>query len=294
MSVVKGETHLQGKKTFVALAVAAMVALTSVVAFASAPRTVVGGPTIVKLKASADGDVRWVMPGVRRLDPSIFGTAGEPLREELLPLDARTVRDGVYQTKMPGPFGDMAKPITGSATIKVKDLTSVAGPMTEDEIEAEFRFTSPDGAHEYRVVVEQALPQLPDHENFGGVGINVVQHGRTGIGTALMPQVMAFVTFWGPATFYVDGEKVADNRFVHFMLTERVRDPEGDYRLAFDDEVDHDSMHAHLILPPVIVTTGGPQDSAVPTGFQLPMGMGEQPFLHIMFENMKVKKVSGR
>lgn len=234
------------------------------------------------------------MPGLRRLDPSIFGTAAVPLREELLPLGARTVIDGVYQTKMPGPFGDMAKPITGSATIKVKDLTSVAGPTTEDEIEAEFRFTSPDGEHEYRVVVERALPKLPDHENFGGVGLNVVQHGRTGIGTALFPQVMAFVAFWGPADFYVDGKKVADNRFVHFMLTERTRNPEGDdYSLAFDGQVDHDSMHAHLILPPTIVTPDGPQASPVPTEFTLPNGK-DQPFLHIMFEDMKVKKVSGR
>lgn len=283
---------MQRKKTFVALAAAMLVALTSVVAFATPSRNVVGGPTVVQLKAPAGGDVRWVMPGFRRLDPAIFGTDATPLREELLPLMARTVRNGVYQTNMPGPFGDKAMPITGSAKVKVTDITSVGGPTTEDEIRATFEFTSPDGKHTYRVVVENALPQLPDHENFGGVGLNVVQHGRTGIGTALMPQVMAFVTFWGAADFYVDGElQEGAPRFVHFMLTERTRNPEGDYSLAFDDQVDPDSMHAHLILPPVVVTPDGPQPSPVPTGFQLPMGMGEQPFLHIMFEDVKV---SGR
>lgn len=278
---------MQRNKYFVALVTALLVALTSVVAFASSPRTVVAGPTTVSLKAPADGDVRWVMPGVRRLDPTIFGTPGAPLREELLPLAARTVAEGVYQTAMPGPFGDAAMPITGSAKVNVKDLTSVSGPTTQDEVKADFRFTSPDGLHDYRVVVDRALPELPDHENFGGVGINVVQHGRTGIGTALMPQVMAYVTFWGPADFYVDGVKVADNRFVHFMLTERTRDPEGDYSLAFDGEVDHDSMHAHLIMPNMVVTPNGPQMSPVPTSYQLPNGM-DQPFLHIMFEDVKV------
>lgn len=276
------------RKSFIALAVALLVALTSVAAFANSPRTVVGGPTVVQIKAPSGGDVRWVMPGVRRLDPAIFGTPDEPLREELLPLAARTVTDGVYESAMPGPFGDVAAPITGSAKIKVTDRTSVSGPTTDDEIRAEFSFTSPGGMHDYRVVVSRALPHLPDHENFGGVGINVVQHGRTGIGTALFPQVMAFVAFWGPADFYVDGVKVADNRFVHFMLTERTRNPNSDdYSLAFDDQVDPDAMHAHLILPPVIVAEGGPQSSPVPTGFKLP-NTTNQPFLHIMFEDVKV------
>ncbi len=272
-----------------ALVAVLMVAATTVAVAHSSRRTVLGAPNKAKMTTARDGDVRWILPGPRRLDPSIFGTPDAPLREELLPLGARTVdANGVYVTAQPGPFSDKAAPITGWAKVKVKDVTSVAGPTTQDEVDAEFVFTSPDGATTYRVEVEKALPELPDHEDFGGVGLNVVQHGRTGIGTALMPQVMAFITFWGKADFYVNDVKVADNRFVHFMLTERVRDPEGDYSLAFDDQVDHESMHAHLILPPTIVTPDGPQASPVPTGFILPNGM-EQPFLHIMFEDVKAK-----
>jgi hypothetical protein len=167
----------------------------------------------------------------------------------------------------------------------VVDRTAVASSSTRDEIGAEFEFTSPDGEHSYRVVMNRALPQIPDHENFGGVGLNVVQHGRTGIGTKLEPQAMAFITFWGVASLYRDGELVADDRFVHFMVTERVRDPQGDYSLGFDDDVIHNEVQGHLILPPVAVTADGPIARPVETGFELPNGQ-DQPFIHVMFENI--------
>ncbi|HZD22156.1 MAG TPA: hypothetical protein VE569_01965 [Acidimicrobiia bacterium] len=129
--------------------------------------------------------------------------------------------------------------------MRVTDRTAVAGPVTRDEIAATFNFTSPDGEHTYTVDLKKVLPQIPGHEDFGGVGLNVVQHGRTGIGTKLMPQAMSYIAFWGVADLYRDGELVADDRFVHFMATERVRDPEGDYSLVFDEDVIHDEVHAH-------------------------------------------------
>lgn len=131
----------------------------------------------------------------------------------------------------------------------------------------------------------RTLPQLPAHEDFGGVGLNVVQHGRTGIGTKMMPQVLSYIAFWGVADLYRDGVLVADDRFVHFMATERVRDPDGDYSLVFDDGVIHDEVHAHLILTPTAVTSSGPVDRPVETDFELPNGQ-DQPFLHIMFEEI--------
>jgi hypothetical protein len=82
-----------------------------------------------------------------------------------------------------------------------------------------------------------------------------------------------------------DGELVADDRFDHFMVTERVRDPEGDYSLGFDEDVIHDEVHGHLILPPVAVTPDGPVACPVETGFALPNG-SDQPFIHVMFEDI--------
>ena len=128
---------------------------------------------------------------------------------------------------------------------------------------------------------------MADHENCGGVGINALQHGATGIGTALMPQLMSFISFWGEADLYVNGELSPEKRFVHFMLSERVRDD--NYNLVFNDGVDPDgSLQAHLLLPPTALVDGAPVDSPVPTGFVLPNGV-EQPFMHIMFEDVTAR-----
>lgn len=230
-------------------------------------------------------------PWLRGLDPAIFGTPDNPLGFEPdvgVPLDQRLTNGAGTEyttTAGPTPFSDVWAPIEGDAGVKVVDRTAVAGSTTADEIDAEFEFTSPDGQHSYRVVVERALPQIPDHENLGGVGLNVVQHGRTGIGTKLEPQAIANITFWGVAALYRDGELMADDRFVHFMVTERVRDPQGDYSLGFDENVIHDEVHGHLILPPVAVTPDGPVPSSVETGFELPNG-SDQPFIHVMFEDI--------
>jgi hypothetical protein len=79
--------------------------------------------------------------------------------------------------------------------------------------------------------------------------------------------------------------KQPDKRFVHFMLSNDVRDD--GYNLVFDDGVDPDgAWQAHLILPPMAVGAGGPFASPVPTEFVLPNG-ATQPFLHIMFEDVR-------
>ncbi len=256
-------------------------------------RTVVGSPNNVHMVAPKNGEVRWVLPGVRTLDPAIFGTPGEPLRTDLIPEEVRAIDGDLFTTAGPTPFSDNSAPTEGQASVKVKDVTSVAGATTRDQIDAKFEFTSPDGEIDYTVIVKDALPEIPDHENFGGVGVNALQHGATGIGTPLMPQLMAFIAFWGKADLYVDG--VLQNggedqqRFVHFMLSERVRSSVDDgYTLAFDADVDPEgSLQAHLILPPVALTPGGPSDDPVATDFTLPNG-ADQPFLHIMYDTVRV------
>ncbi|NOX22243.1 MAG: hypothetical protein GXP36_04000 [Actinobacteria bacterium] len=289
---------MKGRKTLIiALAAAVMVVSTAAaaVAHSRSNRTVIGAPNNVKMVAPKNGDVRWILPGVRKLDPAIFGTPGNPLRTDLIPEAMRAVDGDLYTTAGPTPFSDNSAPIEGHARVKVKDVTSVAGSTTQDKINAKFEFTSPDGETEYTVVVKNALPEIADHENFGGVGVNALQHGATGIGTPLMPQLMAYIAFWGPADLYVNGElqNGGDDqmRFVHFMLSERVRSSVDDgYTLAFDDQVDPEgSLQAHLILPPVALTAAGPTGNPVPTGFILPNG-AEQPFLHIMFDTVKVNR----
>ncbi len=285
------------RKVMVGLTAAAVlvVSTTSVaIAHTRSNRRVIDAPNTVSMNTPRNGEVRWILPGVRKLDPMIFGTPGNPLRTDLIPEDRREVAGDFYTTQGPTPFSDKSAPIEGHAHVKVTDVTSVAGATTRDRIRAEFEFTSPDGSNEYKVVVRNALPEIPDHENFGGVGVNALQHGATGIGTPLMPQLMAFIAFWGEADLYVNGElqngAPDQKRFVHFMLSERVRSSvEDGYTLAFNEDVDHEgAWQAHLILPPTALTSSGPVDNPVPTGFILPNG-AEQPFLHIMFDTVKAR-----
>jgi len=289
---------VQRRKTLAFVVAAALIVVstaTVAVAHSRSNRTVIGAPNGVHMVASEGGEVRWILPGVRKLDPAIFGTPGDPLRTDLIPEAMRATDGDLYTTQGPTPFSDKSAPIEGHARVRVVDTTSVAGSTTLDKINAKFEFTSPDGETEYTVVVKDALPEIPDHENFGGVGINALQHGATGIGTPLMPQLMAFIAFWGKADLYVNGviQNGADNqmRFVHFMLSERVRSSvEDGYTLAFDSDVDPEGTpQAHLILPPVALTGSGPIDSPVSTGFTLPNGV-EQPFLHIMYDTVSVDR----
>ncbi|GMR01995.1 MAG: hypothetical protein BMS9Abin20_0320 [Acidimicrobiia bacterium] len=290
---------MKGRRTlFIALTVSLMIVSTAVVAVAhsSSKQTVIGAPNSVGMDAHPDGDVRWILPGPRGLDPAVFGTPGEERGLDLLPLTKRAATDDGYfvsgdgETPMMTPFSNKWAPITGEAKVKVTDVTAVSQSSTQDQINAEFKFTSPDGKNSYRLVVKKALPEV-DHENFGGVGVNVLQHGATGIGTPLMPQLMAFIAFWGAGDLYVNGQLQKQKRFVHFMLSERVRSSDdAGYELAFNADVDPEgSLQAHLILPPVALNEDGPvPDSPVPTAFTLPNG-NDQPFLHIMYDTVRVQ-----
>jgi hypothetical protein len=246
-----------------------------------------GGPA----KVSATGsDTRWILPGLRKLDPRIFGTPDNPLGYEGdvgLPLSARlTSEDGksYTTTAMPTPFSDKFMVVEGGFSLEAVDATLVGGPSTQDRVDLSASFTGPNGK-EYTLTVKKVIPRGPDHPFFGGVATDVIHHGRTGIGTKLMPQVYTYVAFWGIGELSIDGQVVASNRMVHAMLTSSVRDK--DYKIVFDDGVDNTHIQFHLIAPPIEITPEGPKASPVPTGFTLPNGM-QQPFLHIMYEDVSI------
>jgi hypothetical protein len=248
-----------------------------------------------------DGDVRWILPGQRRLDPRVFGTPAAPLGFEPdvgVPLAMRlTSTDGTAYTttKMPTPFSDNAVIISGQYSLDAVDNTLVDNPASEDMLNYQATVTSPAGGT-IEIEVTQILPVGIDHTVFGGVGTNMIHHGMTGIGTKMQPTQPTVAAFWGIGTISVNG--VVDpvhgiNRLVHSMITCHVRD--ANYHLVFDDGVDCSRIHTHLMLPNVQITTDGSGNyeenpSPVPTGFSLPNGM-EQPFLHVMFENVRVTDI---
>jgi len=188
----------------------------------------------VRLRVTATdtkiGDVMWVLPGVRRLDPQVFGTPYQPLGFEPpplgVPLEGRlTNEDGTAYTttKDPTPFGDEARMSFGNLEMIIEDYVLVDDPNSTDKVYFRCNFTSPDGTL-YEVYLNETIPVGFEHPFFGGVATNMIQHGYTGIGSRLVPACYTYATFWGVGVFHVNGEKVADNRLVHVMVTGNMRD----------------------------------------------------------------------
>lgn len=254
--------------------------------------TPAGGKIEVHVKGG--GDVRWILPGLRKLDPSLFGTPAAPLGFEPdigVPLSMRKKNaDGSAwtTTAMPTPFSDKYKKITGKFNLKVNDNSIYDSPLSKDKVKLVATFTSPGGANNYKLEVDKVIPVGRQHPFMGGVGTNFVQHGTTGIGTRLMPTAFTYVAFWGIGRLEVNGVEVAKNRVVHMMTTCAVRD--ANYKLVFDNKVDCSKLQTHIILPNIAVTPNGPISSPVPSGFILPNGV-EQPFMHLMYGDNTVSGV---
>lgn len=249
----------------------------------------------IVLQQAAGGDVRWILPGPRRLDPTVFGTPDNPLGFEDdigVPLKARLTDDAgtaFTTTAGPTPMSDRHARVTGSFRATLTDNTPVDSRASRDRAEGEFSFTDPKGANEYRVVLRKILPMGPVHQFFGGVLIDGFHHGKTSFGTRLQPTLYTYGALWAVADLYVNGEKVSENRMVHMMTTERVRSSDADgYRLRIDSELSRTGIQTHLLLPNMVITPEGPRPQPVPTGFVLPNGV-EQPFIHIMFDSTELE-----
>ena len=166
------------------------------------------------------------------------------------------------------------------------DRSPFDGPQSKDNANGVFRFTSPDGEKEYKVVLKKLIPAGPAHSFFGGVIVDGYLHGTTGYGTRLMPTVYTYGAFWGVDELYINGTSVSENRLVHVMVTENVRDE--NYELMTDSELPHEGIDTHVMMPNTEVTPDGPVESLVPTQYELPNGQ-DQPFLHIMYEDTELE-----
>ncbi|GMQ95094.1 MAG: hypothetical protein BMS9Abin13_204 [Patescibacteria group bacterium] len=250
-------------------------------------------PKEVTLGQDSGKDVRWILPGVRNLDASLFGIPSNPLGLEKgigVPLAGRLINsDGTAYTTTAGPtpFSDNFKAITGSFSLTASDVTNFDSKGSGDLATAEFAFTDPTGKNQYRVVLKKIIKVGPEHPVFGGVLVDGFHHGKTGIGTRLMPTVYTYAAVWGVAELYINDELISGNRLVHIMASESVRN-EDDYKVLIDSELPHKGIQTHLILANKVATPDGPKEEAVPSQFLLPNGV-EQPFIHIMFEDVIVK-----
>lgn len=271
------------------------------------------------------GVVYWVLPGPRRLDPAVFGTAQNPgmllgprvqqaqqgpfppsvpqLFRDLpllvgLPEQARQpTPDGGQVLRQPNPFSDNARIISGEFEARLFDNTSEDQPLppgnTQDTAEFTAEFQDPAG-NDYRVVLDHIVqPPFPGYETEGGVMIDSRHHGSTGTGSPLMPEVDTQAAFWGIGNIFVNGESVGMH-VIHMMTTEVVRN--SDYELVFEEDlplppgerqIADQEHHTHLMVMPVRGGERGPTFTPVQTAFELPNGQN-QPFMHIMFEQDEI------
>ena len=238
------------------------------------PTERIGGPVTITL-TQENGNARWTLPGPRDLDPAVFGTPSKPLAlakgpfPMVVPLHLRLQKEGKYTiVNHATPFGDWMESSMGDVNMKVTDATAIDGMSTQDKIDFEATFKSPDGAHDYRVVAKKPLPHGMIAPTFGGVVTDHLMHGATGIGSPLMPTQYVYVSFWAMGQVYVDGKLVNDNQLIHAMLGEMVR---GDRAaLQPDSGVGGGGTGGkvlHLMVPPYRVGPKGLEKAPLKTGY---------------------------
>jgi len=239
----------------------------------SNPPDLLGGPLTVHA-SQKNGSTRFVLPGPRFLDPSVFGTPANPVGFDPapfpllgIPVEMRnTMGDNFSFVNKATPFGDFYEVGVGSVDMTLVDATAIDGSRTKDKVSFEATFKTPDGV-DYRVVCNKPLAHGMAYPFFGGVVTNHLLHGGTGIGTRLMPTEFTYAAFWGVGDIYRNGELINENHMIHVMITEVVR---GDnYSLQFDGGVGNPPQGTtmHLMIPPYKPTPQGMVNDPLKTMF---------------------------
>ncbi|MFB6290914.1 MAG: hypothetical protein ABEJ25_04210 [Candidatus Bipolaricaulia bacterium] len=235
-----------------------------------------------KTTVTASGEGLWIYPGLRKLNPEVFGSPDRPKMLEDLPLAGRKVsEDGekFTTTKKPGPFSNKVAVSEGELSMTIWDKTPIDSKNSKDKADLEATFKDPSGENTYRVVLKKLIPVGPHHQFFGGAATNVWMHGSTGIGEPFMPATFSYVTLWGLGDFYRNGEKLDERRLIHVMLTPKMRSEDNELGFGI---ADRDKLEIHFIMPPTKVSGGHPEEVPLPTKLLLPNG-NEQPFVHFNF-----------
>ena len=185
----------------------------------------------------------------------------------------------------PTPFSNNTQKVSGSYSFTVVDENETDATNSSDAVtNVDIRFTGNDG-QEYQIDEINIIhkPQgSGDHTFFGGVGLNKVMHGNTGVGTNLMPKLLSYITLWG-ITDLKDantGEVIAEDRLIHIMTSTNVRDNQLNLLTSTEEDASDYNIrkaHTHIMLPPKDT-----EDNASPVPGT------DHGFLHIMFEDVNL------
>jgi len=109
--------------------------------------------------------------------------------------------------------GKHLKPVQGTIDIDVNEITNAG------QIIAEFT----EGSDRYRIVFDRFAASRPYQD--GGIATRVYEHGDSGNGDPLYPKTWLYLSGWGKADVYKNGQILFKDYDAHFMVMERSRDP---------------------------------------------------------------------
>lgn len=119
--------------------------------------------------------------------------------------------------------GSNVVPVGGKAIVDVnaKDNTGTMEVVFEGKIQ-------PEKGKTYEGQIKLVYNKFAEGSDFweGGIADYVYLHGDTGQEAPVMPKLKAYLSSWGPADLYVDGELIYEGLAAHMMYTEGSRDRE--------------------------------------------------------------------
>ncbi len=185
----------------------------------------------------------------------------------------------------PTPFSNNIQMTDGVYELKIVDNVDVDSPSSTDAVESvNISFTANDGKKFMidKINIIHKPDGMGDHTFFGGVGLNKMMHGNTGIGTMLMPKMLAYITLWGLVDLKdaETGNVIAANRVIHLMVASKVRDKNLEMVAEVEtDASDHNTWMAetHVILPPLDTE-----------GNMSPVPGTDHGFIHMMWETVEL------
>jgi len=108
--------------------------------------------------------------------------------------------------------GKHLKPVQGTIDIDVNEITNAG------QIIAEFT----EGSDRYKIVFDRFAASKPYQD--GGIATRVYEHGDSGNGDPLYPKTWLYLSGWGKADVYKNGQLLYKDYDAHFMVMERSRD----------------------------------------------------------------------
>lgn len=235
-----------------------------------------------------------VLKKASRTFPENYSSANYP--EVVKFTDSESSENGLVYEVLPGPaainpkmsptpFSNNTQATSGSYQFEVVDLSPEDSEDSQDAVKSvNIQFTGSNGTpyliDEIRVIHKPL--GAGNHTFFGGVGLNKVMHGNTGIGNPLMPKLLSYITLWGKTDLKnaTTGEVVASNRIIHIMTSTNVRDENLDLITSVENDASDYNIknaHTHVILPPLDMQ-----------GNMDPVPGTAHGFMHMMFENVEL------